>query len=109
GQDAARRGRIARARARGNADPQDGRSRWWLPRTTVAHRLQVRRSSNEVLCHLSREGSPVSKFLKALERAEQQQALRRPAPAEAMSERGSAVPEAAPRRAPRSPHEVPRA
>src|SRR5437879_13875178 len=48
--------------------------------------------------------------MKALERAEQQQALRRhPALSEAVSERDPAVPETAPPRAPRPPHEPPRA
>ncbi len=110
GQDAACRGRIALPRARGSVDPQNEKLRGRRLRTAIAHRLQDRRPSNEVLSHLSREGSPVSKFLKALERAEQQQALRRhPAPSEAMGGRGPAVPEATPHRAPRSPHELPRA
>ena len=109
GQDAARRGGIVLPRAPGSVDPQVERSRGRRPRTTIAHRLQDERPSNEVFCHLSREGSPVSKFLKALERAEQQRALgRHPAPSEAASERGLAVPETAPPRAPRSSHELPR-
>jgi len=52
----------------------------------------------------------VSKFLKALERAEQQQAFRRhPVPLEATSERGPGVPETAPHQAPRASLELPRA
>ena len=51
----------------------------------------------------------MSKFFKALEQAEQDQALRRhPAPAEPMTERGPAVPETVPYRAPRSSLEPPR-
>ena len=60
GQEAACRGKIALPRAHGSVDPQNESLRGRRLRTAIVHRLQDRRPSNEVLSHLSREGSPVS-------------------------------------------------